>query len=422
MGDNVTLRHAIAELGVSHAELAHRVNDHTQSLTGRYGTCTERTVHNWVTGKTGWPNARQRAALQAVFGCPAQELGFTPRGAQRPDAPPEDQPVRRRTFMMSGPTAAAAAAIPLLATRHTIGLSDIDRMRAGLTTLDALDDHQGGHGALERAALAGARQVLDLQQSGSASERVRRRLFALAADFTAVAAWSCIDAREPDRAAQHLDRCATLAGLAQDSTAQLRVWNSIAILANQEKRHGDAVAAGRAAQRTGITRRDPLFASLAHARTAVGLANLGDRQGALRSLGLAGDALNRAGDQPRSTWMAFYGPAELHALTAIAHDRLGDAEQTESASHRALAILPPRFRRNRALTTARLALAQLHQGDAEHATATASAVFDLMSDAPLPARIRTLLGDFYRDLLTLSATAPAAREWADRFRTEWSRS
>ncbi|WP_327067859.1 hypothetical protein [Kitasatospora sp. NBC_01302] len=358
--------------------------------------------------------------MEAVFDCTAEQLGFTPRGQRSVSL--SEESVRRRTFITAGPTTAAAVAAPMLAIRHTVGLSDVGRMRAGLQALDALDDHQGGHATLECAALAGARQVIDMQQNSTASERVRRRLFSVAADFTALAAWSCIDAREPDRARQHLDRCATLAGLAQDSTAQLRVWNSIAILANQERRHGDAVAAGRAAQRTGITRQDPLFASLAHARTAVGLANSDDRQGALRSLGLAADALGRAVDQPRPTWMAFYGPAELHALTAIARDRLGDAEQAEWASHRALATLPERFRRNRALATARLALAQLHQGDAEHATATAGSVFDLMTDAPIPARIRTLLGDFYRDLLSLAVTAPAAREWADRFRTEWSRS
>ncbi|GAA1501460.1 hypothetical protein GCM10009760_64320 [Kitasatospora kazusensis] len=420
MGDNIALRQAIAELGIGHAELARRINQYTESVSGRYGTCTERTVHNWVTGKTRWPNAKQRAGLEAVFDCTAEQLGFTPRG-QRPASPPEE-PVRRRTFITSGPTAAAAVAVPMLATRHSVGFTDVDRVSAGLRKLDALDDRRGGHVALERAALRGADEVIALQRNGTASDRVRQHLFSAAADFTAVAAWSCIDARELDRAQQHLDRCVTYAGLAQDSTAQLRAWNSLAMLAHQQHQHGDAVAAARAAQSTSITRRDPLFASLAHARTAVGLANLGDRQGALRSIGLAEDALGRARDAARPSWVAFYGAPELHALTAIVRDRLGDAEQAESASHRALATLPAQFRRNRALAKARLALAQLHQGELELATKTAGSVFDLMTDAPIPGRMRTLLGDFYRELLTLSATTPAAREWADRFRTEWSRS
>lgn len=303
---DITFGQRVEQAGLSYSELAEEMNRKLEELTGRRGTFSDRTVYDLVHGKTSRPHARTCLALEAVFGCTTDQLGFTAPASFRSALTSED-PVRRRTFITAGPTAAAAAAIPSLATRHTIGLSDVERMRVGLTTLDELDDSKGGHAALEHAAVAGAQQVIELQQSGAASERVRRLLFAVAADFTAVAAWSCIDARESERAGRHLDRCATLAGLAQDSTAQLRVWNSMAILANQQGRHGDAVAAGRAAQRTGIARRDPMFGSMAHARTAVGLANLGDRQGSLRSLGLASDALGRASNQPRPTWMAFYG-------------------------------------------------------------------------------------------------------------------
>ncbi|MFC8450250.1 XRE family transcriptional regulator [Kitasatospora sp. NPDC057223] len=422
MGANVSLRRRMAELELSQVELAHRVNKHIAVVTGRYGTCSERTVRDWLTGKTSWPHVRQRAALEAVFDCTAEELGFVPRGAPRPASPPEED-VRRRTFITSGTAAAAASAFPIPAPNRqtTLGAADLLRLRSGLETLDALDDHQGGHAALERAALAGADQVLIAQRNGSASERVRRRLFGVAADYTAVAAWSCIDARELDRAQQHLDACMRLAGLAQDSTAQFRAWNSIAMLAHQQGRHPDAVAAAHAAQATSVTRRDPMFASLAYARAAIGYSNQSDRPAALRSLGLANDSLGRARPELRPSWFAFYGPAELHALTAVVRDRLGDSDQAEGSSHQALAMLPPQFRRNRALATGRLALAQLHQGDLELSTSTAASIFDLMASGSIPGRMRTLLGDFHRDLLTLSSNAPAAREWGDRYRTEWSR-
>lgn len=268
----------------------------------------------------------------------------------------------------------------------------------------------------------GAGRVLDLQQNGSASERVRCRMFGLAAEFNGVAAWSCIDARELDRAQQHLDTFMRLAGLAKDPDAQFRVWNLVAMLAHQRHEYTEAVAAGKAAQAVGITRRDPMLSSLAHARTAIEQAHLNDRQAALRSIGLASDAMGRAREMPRPSWIAFYGPAELHALTAVIRDRLGDAEAAEAASHQALALLPDQFRRNRALATVSLAFAQLHQGDVELATSTAGRVFTLMSGAPIPGRLRTRLGDFHRELLTLPGNAPAAREWADQFRTEWSRS
>lgn len=231
-----------------------------------------------------------------------------------------------------------------------------------------------------------------------------------------------MDAHQSERARDHLNRALYLAGMAKDSTAEMRVWNAHAMLARQQKHHTEAVDSGQAAQATAITRRDPLFASLAHARTAIGHSNCGDRQAALRSLGHAQETLGKAtGDEPRPSWIAFYGPAELLAITAIVRGRIGDAPEAEAASHQALSAIPQQFRRNRALATAQLALAQLHQQDIEQACTSADTAFALMDGDPIPGRVRSRLGDFYRDLLTLAPDASAAREWGDRYRTEWSR-
>lgn len=169
------------------------------------------------------------------------------------------------------------------------------------------------------------------------------------------------------------------------------------------------------------TRRDPLFASRAHARTAIGYSAVGDRQGALRSLGHAEDALAKASlEESRPSWVAFYGPAELLAITAIVRDDIGDSTGAEAASHRALAAIPQQYRRNRALATLQLALTQLHQRDVDQACATTEQVFALMTGNPLPGRMRSYLGDFYRDLTTLAPDSGTAREWEDRYRSEWS--
>ncbi|WP_405815579.1 hypothetical protein OG241_13665 [Streptomyces sp. NBC_01390] len=324
--------------------------------------------------------------------------------------------MRCRNFL----TGTAAAVVVDIRPRR-VGTSDVIRFRSGLDTLMALDDSRGGHESLERAALAGASEALDkLKQA--ASQRLRLRLFSIAADYTATAAWSALDARKLDKTNEHLNRALYLAGMAKDPIAELRVWNSFAMLAHQRSQHTQAVDAGYAAQATAITRRDPFFASLAHARTAIGHANSGDRQAAIRSLGYAQEALGKASpEEPRPSWMAFYGPAELTAMTAIVRDGIGDSAQAEAASHKALSSIPKQFRRNRALATTRLALAQLHQRDIDTACATASTAFDLMAGDPIPGRMRVLLGDYYRDLITLAPDAEAAREWGDRYRAEWSR-
>ncbi|MFJ9212812.1 hypothetical protein [Streptomyces sp. NPDC102264] len=328
--------------------------------------------------------------------------------------------MRRRNFLTATVGTTAAAVAPLIAP-HSVGTSDVIRLRSGLDALMALDATRGGHDGLEYAALTSANEALEMQKQ-AASQRIRQRLFSVAADYTATAAWSAIDTRRSNRAQSLLDRALYLAGMAKDPIAELRVWNSYAMLAHQRDQHAEAVDSGYAAQATAIARRNPLYGSLAHARTAVAHSNLGDRQAALRSLGYAEEALGKAAlDEPRPSWLAFYGPSELTAMTAIIRDRTGDPVEAEAASHRALAAIPAQFRRNRALATTRLALAQLHQRDIDQACATASTVFALMSGNPMPGRMRSLLGDYYRDLITLAPDASVAREWGDRYRSEWSR-
>ncbi|WP_411140233.1 XRE family transcriptional regulator [Streptomyces sp. x-80] len=418
MGVNAALASKMAEHGLTQAELARQLNAAIEKLTGISGDVSDRTVRNLLTGATRRPIKRTRDALETVFGCSVETLGFT---APSNAAPPED-PVDRRTFISSATGVAAVAATPLLApNQQRVGLSDVERLAKGLDRLTTLDDQRGGHAALEKAALAGARRALDLQQ-GSATERVRQRLYGMAADYIAWAAWSCVDAHQLDRAQSHLDQAMTLAGMARDSTAQFRVWNAIAMLARQRTRHADAVAAGKAAQALAVSRRDPLFASLAQARTAVGLSYQHDRNAALRSIGRAQESLAKArpGEQHRPNWTDFYDPSELLAITAVVQEHLGMPEEAEASSHRALSAIPDRFRRNRGLATTHMAMAQLQQGDLELACATAATVFDIMKDDEMPGRMRTGLGDFHRHLLDRAPNSVQAREWTDRMRTKWS--
>ncbi|GAA0644690.1 hypothetical protein GCM10009548_07080 [Streptomyces malaysiensis subsp. malaysiensis] len=328
--------------------------------------------------------------------------------------------MRRRNFLMATTGTTAAVAVPLIA-QHSVGTSDVIRLRSGLDALVAVDATRGGHDELERRALAGAAKALEKQKLG-ASQRIRQRLFGVAADYTCSAAWSAIDDKRTDRARGLLDRALYLAGMSKDSVLELEAWNLYSILAHHRGAYTEAVDSGYAAQATAIARRDPFYASLAHARTALGHSTLGERQPALRSIGCAWEALDKASlNDPRPSWTAFYGPGELLALTSIVRDKIGQPVEAEAASHQALADIPQHFRRNRALATARLAMTQLHQHDVDQACATASTVFDLMDGHPIPGRMRSLLGDYYRDLISLAPEATVAREWGDRYRAEWSR-
>ncbi|MBZ2407372.1 helix-turn-helix transcriptional regulator [Streptomyces sp. L06] len=419
MAANTYLAEALTEAGHTQEELAEAVNDYLRAL-GREGTVSDRTVRNWLTGKTRWPHPRQREALEAVFSRTAEELGFTPPAGRRSPTRTE-APVHRRNFLTAATGTTTAAAMPLITSRpYSVGTTDVIRLRNGLDALTALDATRGGHEALEQSALAGASQALALQER-AASQRVRQRLYGLAAEYTAAAAWSAVDAGRSDRAQQHLNRALHLAGLGSAAEAELRVWNSHAMLARQGKHFSEAVHAAQAAQTTRAARRDPLLASLAHARTSVGHAECGDRQAALRSLGYAEEALTKASlNDPRPTWVSFYGHPELLAITAIVRNKIGDPAEAEAASHRALAAIPQHFRRNRALATLQLALTQIRQRDVDQACATAGQVFVLMQGNVLPGRMRSFLAGFNRNLTTLAPHADSTRQWVDRYRSERS--
>ncbi|MFJ8281964.1 helix-turn-helix domain-containing protein [Streptomyces griseoviridis] len=417
MAANAILKNRMAELGLTQDELAGRMNTALADITGRPGDVSARTVRNLLNGTSRRPIGRTCAALERVFGCPVEDLGFNaPRTTHHPQ---EEDPVRRRTFIASA-TGTAAAAVPLVAQRRAVGLSDVARAAAGMNALVEADDRQGGHFELERAAATGRDGVLELQRR-NASERVRRALYALAAEYTTIAAWSCIDARNLDQAQKYLNESATYAGLSQDGPTEIRVWVNLSMLAYQRHNWPEALAAAQAAQASYAARRDPFFDSLGRVRAALAYAALGDGRAGLLSLKSAQDTYTRTMERERPRWTAFYGQAELDHLAAVVQFNSGRPAHAEAMAHRALAQIPAAFRRNKALATAQLALAQLQQGDAEQATVTASDVFTIMDGDPLPGRMRTLIGDFHRDLFVRAPSTAYARDWADRMRTEWSR-
>ncbi|WP_432104076.1 XRE family transcriptional regulator [Streptomyces sp. bgisy091] len=417
MGANVILQSRMDQLGLTQDELAGRLNAALDEITGRPGDISPRTVRNLLNGSSRRPIGRTCVALERVFGCPVADLGFNaPSSMQHP---PED-PVRRRKFMLST-TGTAAAAVPGIGQqRRSVGMTDVARAAAGLNRLVEADDREGGHTSLATAALDGRGKVLELQQR-NASERVRRAMYALAAEYTAIAAFSYIDLRDLDAAQRHLYESTTFAGLAQDPSTGIRVWINMAMLAFQRKNWAEQLAAAQAALSSQAARRDPFFSSMGRVRLALAHSSMGDPQAAKRALGTAQETFRKAVEEERPRWTAFYGSAELSHLAAIILNRNGQASEAEAMAHRALAKLPPEFQRNRALATCQLALAQLRQGEPEQATNTAATVFTIMDGAALPGRMRTLIGDFHRDLIRLAPSTTYARNWADRMRDEWSR-
>ncbi|MFG3001744.1 Tat pathway signal protein [Streptomyces sp. NPDC048340] len=413
---NTELADWMKERGLSAAALAELVNDALTDVTGHRGVVTERTVFRWLSGESRSPQGRQWQALEAVSGLPAADLGFVPRARPATPSAPEDSVLHRRTFISSATGAAVAVTAGTATTRPTVGHSDVERLCGLLRDLWVLDDQNGGGPVIEQRAVALAARTLSLQQHGSASQRVRSRLYAIAASFTASAMFAAIDARRLNEAQRYLEQAVTLAGLSGDGQVQHQTWRYAAMLAGQRGRYADSLAAAEACTCTRAHRADPLYASLTHSRIALSAASTGDRNRSLRAMERAHAAYERADlAEARPASVAFYTRGELHGLTGITHYRLGEPEKAEFHAHQCISDLRQDQHRNRAYYLSQAALAQVAQGDVEQAVATATRVI-----APTGAetgRVPHLLGSFTAALNQAAPSATVTRHWNDRART-----
>ncbi len=410
----------MTEHGYSSNSLAEAVNRSIERLTGRPGGLDGSSVRAWKAGRVAWPKSAARKALEDVTGLPAVALGFVPRG--RPSstpAPPqqEDPDMKRRALVGSIAAAAAAAAAPGTASPRRIGMSDVNRLNKRFAEIIASDHRHGGQLGIEQRAAALADEALNLQNSGSATQRVRSNLYASAAAFRSSAMWAAIDGRRYDVAKAHMREAQALAEMSGDQAIKFRIWSHAGTMYRHMGRPADAFAANDVARNLHIARRDPLFACLGHARQAATLGLTGDTAAVRHALGCAQDALERADPNlARPVWMAAVRDgAELETLALSAHLRLGNFEQAESHAHRSLTLLRPQMQRDRAINTARLAHAQLGQGAADAATATAMKV--PAQAATQHARVTRMLQEFGAALRATAPGSSTVQTWTEHTAT-----
>ncbi|MFD7548528.1 XRE family transcriptional regulator [Streptomyces sp. NPDC059816] len=419
---NVVLEAWMTEHGYSSNSLAEAVNKATEQLSGRPGGHDGSSVRGWKSGRVRWPKSLTRAALEDVTGLSAIALGFVPRGRPAPaPVPPqqqeEDPDMKRRTLVGGLAAAAVSTTAPSSTSTRRIGMSDVSRLNERFAGIVVSDHRHGGQLGIEQEAAALAEEALDLQNAGSATQRVRSGLYASAAAFRSSAMWAAIDGRRYEVAKAHMREAQALAELSGDQTIKFRIWSHAGTMYRHLGRPAEALAANDVARNLHLTRRDPLFASLGLARQGAIHGVEQNRTGARRAIEQAQEAMlraNRADGRP--VWMlAFYDQAELDSLALFAYSALGEYPTAEYHAHRCLASLRPHMARSRAIATTRLARAQLAQGAPEAATVTAMKV--PAQAATQHARVARMLQEFG---IALRATAPATsvvRTWTEHVAT-----
>ncbi|GAA3985708.1 hypothetical protein GCM10022232_18180 [Streptomyces plumbiresistens] len=126
----------------------------------------------------------------------------------------------KRRALVSG--IAAAAAAPGTASPRRIGMSDVDRLQKRFAEIIASDHHHGGQLGIEQRAAALADEALNLQNAGSANQRVRSSHYASAAAFRSSAMWAAIDGRRYDIAKAHMREAQALAEMSGDQAIKFR--------------------------------------------------------------------------------------------------------------------------------------------------------------------------------------------------------
>ncbi|MFC4471755.1 hypothetical protein ACFPH6_45960 [Streptomyces xiangluensis] len=415
---NVKLEALLKEHGLKHHELADEVNRLAEDEFGERVNCTDRHVRRWISGEVQWPWARYLLPLQHIFGRSPEAMGFVPRKSSRIPPPPrpapvkEQRPVRRREFVFVAAGLAAALGIDAIPAAGRLGTSDVERIRAIVPALYT-HDHALGGGALHEVAAQALRRVHHALNHCTYGERTERALYAAAGDLAASAGWFAYDAGQQEDATSLYNEALQAGMLAGDGMLQARVWSNLAMQARLLDRDQEALRIGRAAVETRQAKGDPWLMALLHCRQAVGHARTGDRTRAERSLIRAERAYDRVQGQP-AAWLSFLTPAELTGLAGAAHQALGQHARAQQLTASALAMLEPRFERNRVYYTAQRAQALLDDGDIEEAAAEAGRAVGIAGRVQSE-RIRGKLGDL-RLQMRRHMDVPAAADFLEQTR------
>ncbi|WP_405772145.1 hypothetical protein [Streptomyces sp. NBC_01538] len=414
---NLTLRRLMSEYGFTCEGLAEAVNNETERLSGQPGNCAARLVGYWLSGRTTWPRSRARRSLEAVFGRPADELGFRspvpgPVGVtvRMPvTATPQEPPVLRRKFVLGLGT---LLALPALPESGRLGMNDVARIREAEAYLMQFDRQ---HGSAQLSAAAG-RYVEHVEQAVrhcTCSGRVQTQLHQALGEMCARVGWLAYDCTWHDQARRYWDTALRYALLARDPMLQARIWASLSRQAVDLGHGAEAVTIARAALDVTRGRRDPRLSTLLHTRVALGHAVNGEKGRCGHSLHRAEQSLDGATDDA-PPWLMFCGPDEVAAQAALCFYNLGDYPRAAQADQEALALLAPEeFRRNAFATHVSLARNLLAAGEADGALEVGQDALGLVREVRSP-RWGEHLARFRDDVL---GRAPrGAQEFADHYR------
>jgi transcriptional regulator with XRE-family HTH domain len=251
---------------------------------------------------------------------------------ERSDACGDDEQVRRLLSHAAQVTIGAVerdagAWTEPLASRDTpvpqrIGLADVEQVETVTRTLRALDYQYGG-GVCRDAVLA---QLLWSQRllGSDCSEDVALRLHQALADQHNLAGWTSFDVGLYGPARDHLARALEQAKHAGNSSLAANILYRMGRVHLHCDRVRDALRFFQLGQICAQDASCERTVAMLCANEAWAYARLGSAELAIKSINRARDEFARAQDHRSPTWVGFFGPADLDALTGMVHLGLSD--------------------------------------------------------------------------------------------------
>ncbi|AEM88721.1 helix-turn-helix domain-containing protein [Streptomyces violaceusniger] len=269
-------------------------------------------------------------------------------------------------FLTAEPAIAHAAA----GGGRRISPAMVDHIADQITDLQRADDtHGGGDLVFEAEGLLSLTHHL-LQTGSFPAERVKRRLYAQAADLGRMCGWMHFDIGRHAAGQRHFVAALKSASSSEDALLAANVLAFMSIQAYSTGHPDDADAMVRTAQTAVRGRSTPVVDAMLSARQARALAKAGETRDCYQALNRAVAHLERGPRDDDPPWAYWVNQAEIDMLTGSCMLDLGDAAAAQRKFTEADASYGPEYVRTHVLYLTRMATAQLQQRQVDAACAS----------------------------------------------------
>ncbi|GHD04224.1 hypothetical protein GCM10010313_20260 [Streptomyces violarus] len=278
-----------------------------------------------------------------------------------------------------------------------------------ISTLRTLDDQLGGARLLEQAR-GDLALITGLLSTGRYTDKVRIRLYALAARVSHLTGWMAYDAGLRSAGQRYYVGAMRSARTAGDDAFGAFVLAEMGVHVSE---------AGRTAERVGLISTaidnaprtlSPYTQSFLYLHKAEALSRDGDHQRAGTALNRAASLWERHTVEENPDWLDWFGEAQLKSTEGKVLLRSGQVERATSSLETSVQKAAPR---DKAVRSSRLAEARLAGNDLEGALDAANYGAELLEDKVSSVRALDRLKEFSEQLQPYKSV-PAVREFRER--------